>query len=35
MNIAELSIRKSVITWVMTLLVVGVGWLSFHQPLNA
>ena len=29
MNIAELSIRKSVITWVMTFLMVGVGWLSF------
>jgi multidrug efflux pump subunit AcrB len=29
MNIAELSIRKSVITWVMTFLVIGVGWLSF------
>jgi multidrug efflux pump subunit AcrB len=31
MNIAELSIRKSVITWVMTFLVVGVGWLSFRS----
>jgi multidrug efflux pump subunit AcrB len=29
MNIAEASIRKSVITWVMTVLVVVVGWISF------
>ncbi|MFO7645132.1 MAG: efflux RND transporter permease subunit [Desulfosarcina sp.] len=31
MNIAELSIRKSVITWVMTFLMVGLGWLSFSN----
>jgi multidrug efflux pump subunit AcrB len=31
MNLAELSIRKSVITWVMTILMVGVGWLSFNS----
>jgi multidrug efflux pump subunit AcrB len=31
MNIAELSIRKSVITWVMTFLLIGVGWLSFRN----
>jgi multidrug efflux pump subunit AcrB len=31
MNIAELSIRKSVITWVMTFLFVAVGWLSFNN----
>jgi multidrug efflux pump subunit AcrB len=31
MNIAELSIRKSVITWVMTLLMVVVGLVSFRS----
>lgn len=31
MNIAELSIRKSVITWVMTLLMVAVGIVSFNS----
>lgn len=31
MNIAELSIRKSVITWVMTVLVIGVGFFSFRD----
>ncbi len=30
MNIAELSIRKSVITWVMTILMVAAGWVSFN-----
>jgi multidrug efflux pump subunit AcrB len=30
-NIAELSIRKSVITWVMTILLVAVGGYSFFQ----
>jgi multidrug efflux pump subunit AcrB len=30
MNIAELSIRKSVITWVMTILFIVVGWISFN-----
>ena len=30
MNIAELSIRKSVITWVMTILMVVAGWVSFN-----
>jgi multidrug efflux pump subunit AcrB len=30
MNIAELSIRKSVITWVMTLLMVAVGIVTFN-----
>ncbi len=29
MNIAELSIKKSVITWVLTILMVVVGWISF------
>jgi multidrug efflux pump subunit AcrB len=31
MNIAELSIRKSVITWVMTILLIVVGARSFFQ----
>jgi multidrug efflux pump subunit AcrB len=31
MNLAELSIRKSVITWVMTILFIVVGWISFNQ----
>ncbi|UCF91926.1 MAG: efflux RND transporter permease subunit [Desulfobacterales bacterium] len=31
MNIAELSIRKSVITWVLTILLVAVGWISFNN----
>jgi len=31
MNLAELSIRKSVITWVMTILFVVVGWISFNS----
>ena len=31
MNIAELSIRKSVITWVMTTLMIVVGVNSFYQ----
>jgi hypothetical protein len=31
MNIAELSIRKSVITWVMTLLMIAVGIVSFKS----
>ena len=30
MNLAELSIRKSTITWVMTILLVVVGWISFN-----
>ncbi len=30
MNIAELSIKKSVITWVMTVLIVVAGWVSFN-----
>ena len=30
MNIAEWSIRKSVITWVSTILLVVVGWVSFN-----
>lgn len=29
MNIAEMSIRKSVITWVLTILMVVIGWVSF------
>lgn len=29
MNIAEMSIRKSVITWVLTILMVVIGWISF------
>ncbi|NIO08506.1 MAG: hypothetical protein GTO40_11075, partial [Deltaproteobacteria bacterium] len=29
MNIAEWSIRRSVITWVLTILLVVVGWVSF------
>jgi multidrug efflux pump subunit AcrB len=31
MNIAEWSIRKSVITWVMTILLFVVGWISFNN----
>jgi multidrug efflux pump subunit AcrB len=31
MNLAELSIRKSVITWVMTILFIVVGWISFNS----
>ena len=31
MNIAEWSIRNSVITWVMTFLLVAVGWVSFNR----
>ncbi len=31
MNIAELSIRKSTITWVMTIVLVVVGWSSFNN----
>jgi multidrug efflux pump subunit AcrB len=31
MNIAEWSIRKSVITWVMTILLVVVGWVAFNH----
>lgn len=31
MNIAELSLRKSVITWVMTILLVGAGWVSYNN----
>ena len=31
MNIAELSLRKSVITWVMTILFVVIGWASFNN----
>jgi len=31
MNIAELSIRKSTITWVLTLLMVIIGWKSFTK----
>ena len=31
MNVAELSIRKSVITWVMTILLLVVGSYSFYQ----
>jgi multidrug efflux pump subunit AcrB len=30
MNIAELSIKKSVITWVMTILLVALGVISFY-----
>ena len=30
MNIAELSLKKSVITWVLTVLLVVVGWISFN-----
>ena len=30
MNLAELSIKKSVITWVMTILLVVVGLISFN-----
>lgn len=31
MNIAEWSIRRSVITWVMTILLLVVGWISFNN----
>jgi len=31
MNIAEFSIQKSTITWVMTILLVIVGWISFNS----
>ncbi len=31
MNIAELSIRKATITWVMTAVLVVVGWLAFQS----
>ncbi|NIQ37222.1 MAG: hypothetical protein GTN81_01325, partial [Proteobacteria bacterium] len=31
MNIAEWSIRRSVITWVVTILLVVVGWISFNN----
>ena len=31
MNIAEWSIRRSVITWVMTILFLVVGWISFNN----
>ena len=31
MNIAERSIHKSVVTWVMTLLLLVVGWISFNN----
>lgn len=31
MNIAEWSIRKSLITWVMTILLVVIGWISFNS----
>ena len=31
MNIAEWSIRRSVITWVMTILFLIVGWISFNN----
>lgn len=31
MNIAEWSIRNSVITWVMTFLFLGVGWIAFNS----
>ena len=31
MNIAEISLRKSVITWVMTILFVVIGWVSFNN----
>jgi multidrug efflux pump subunit AcrB len=30
-NIAELSIRQNVVTWVLTILLVVVGWYSFFQ----
>ena len=29
MNLAEWSIRKSLVTWVMTILFLVVGWSSF------
>ncbi|NIO04368.1 MAG: AcrB/AcrD/AcrF family protein [Proteobacteria bacterium] len=31
MNIAEWSMRRSVITWVLTILLVVVGWISFNN----
>jgi len=31
MNIAEWSLRKSVITWVMTIFLLVVGWISFNN----
>jgi len=31
MNIAELSLRKSLITWVMTILFVVLGWASYNN----
>ena len=31
MNLAEWSIRKSLITWVMTILFLVVGWSSYQQ----
>jgi len=31
MNIAEWSIRKNVITWVMTILLLVVGWIAFNN----
>lgn len=31
MNIAEWSLRKDVITWVMTILLLVVGWISFNH----
>ena len=31
MNLAELSMRKSVIPWVMTILFLVVGWISFNK----
>jgi multidrug efflux pump subunit AcrB len=31
MNLAEWSLRKSVITWVLTILLVVVGWVSFNN----
>ncbi len=31
MNIAEFSIRKSVITWVITILFIVIGWMSFNN----
>lgn len=31
MNIAEYTIRKSVVAWVATLLVLAGGWLSYER----
>ena len=31
MNLAEWSIRKSLVTWVITILFLVVGWSSFQQ----